>query len=105
MWTAALEGCTAILVACLPVFPRLYRFLRGERRGYPSRPTYERHALDSGSNARSRRPNTSLMGHAQFSDSQTGLKEPVATEVPLDGLDNRQQLMKEGSRRQRSEES
>ena len=51
-WTSALETISAILVACFPVMPRLYRFLRGERpaAGHSSRrPSYRPTAFSVGS--------------------------------------------------------
>lgn len=60
MWTACLEGSAAILIACFPVMPRLYRFIRGERQGSTTRPTYEKRMLGSGSTGPDRQPSAGI---------------------------------------------
>ena len=75
-WTSALETASAVLVACVPVMPRLWRFLRGERpagsRGASGRPSYATPTAASASWRASRRGKTGKGSVAGSRDAWIG---------------------------------
>ena len=96
MWTAGLEGASAILVASFPVMPRLYRFLRGERQGSLERlsdPSYEKRKFGSDSTGPERRPSARIPAS----------EWTPATTMPAYGVGSERQDPDSGTRRQHTE--